>query len=342
MKAAIIFLTLGFLTSTLLTGKVSYSGLYFGRSSLGWDVVFWVNSNNQIQYIGYDFTNGEFEKIDQAIINDDGTFDFIAFGDRYVGTVGEESFQGEIVGYDITFSGDREPDYGPYKSFYGGYQGSVASVGNSIDFFQVFLMGISAEGKFYCYFDIDEEIAGGGIGQLTSESTFTFLEPGGSEMSGFLEQVHGPTFLRGYFDHPVIGEVYFSAANLLAANHLVNVSTRGYVGSGEDVMIAGFIVWSGGKTVLIRGVGPSLSDFGVENALQNPEIRLMEGQTAIGYNDDWQTNTNTAAITSTTIPPKYPREAALYVRLEPGYYSVIMSGVGGASGVGLIEVYEVY
>ena len=93
--------------------------------------------------------------------------------------------------------------------------------------------------------------------------------------------------------------------------------------------------------MLIRGTGPSLSSSGVPDALQNPIIILKEGQETIATNDNWQTNSNASNIIASGIPPTDSREAALFIRLEPGAYTVILGGVGGTTGNGLIEVFEV-
>ncbi|HEX5125270.1 MAG TPA: M4 family metallopeptidase [Rhodocyclaceae bacterium] len=150
-------------------------------------------------------------------------------------------------------------------------------------------------------------------------------------------------------------EVYDSDAN--NPNHLVNISSRAYVGTGNNVMIAGFIIsGTGNKTLLIRGIGPQLSAYGVPGVLQNPKLQLFSGGTVIGQNDDWSTAINvngtvlgdqSGAISAATARagafalPNGSADSVLLVSLPPGAYTAIMSGVGDTTGVGLIEVYEV-
>ena len=122
---------------------------------------------------------------------------------------------------------------------------------------------------------------------------------------------------------------------------LVNLSTRVPVRTGNDVMIGGFII--GGtqpKTVVVRARGPSLAQAGVAGALANPQLQLFSGPTAIGFNDDWGQAANAAALSSSGYAPAHPQESALLAILAPGAYTAIVSGVGGAAGVGIVEVFE--
>jgi hypothetical protein len=107
-------------------------------------------------------------------------------------------------------------------------------------------------------------------------------------------------------------------------------------------MIAGFIVQgTGPRKVLVRARGPSLAQFGVANSLQDPQLQLFSGQTPIGYNNNWQEASNGAEIAATGNAPPHPNEAAVLLTLNPGAYSAILSGLGGTTGVGIVEVYAV-
>ena len=119
---------------------------------------------------------------------------------------------------------------------------------------------------------------------------------------------------------------------------LANISTRGFVQTGDNVMIGGFIVLGQTtKTVLIRAIGPSLP---VANALADPYLELHDGNGAlVESNDNWVDSPNKQAIIDTTIPPSNNLESAIVRTLAPGNYTAIVSGVGGGVGVGLVEVY---
>ena len=121
---------------------------------------------------------------------------------------------------------------------------------------------------------------------------------------------------------------------------LINISTRGKVLSGDNVMIGGFIIQGdSAKTVLIRAVGPNLANYGVTGVLANPKLQLYSGQTVIASNDDWGTSTNATAITATGLAPVNTLESAILITLQPGAYTAIVSGADGGSGVGIVEVF---
>ncbi len=124
---------------------------------------------------------------------------------------------------------------------------------------------------------------------------------------------------------------------------LANISTRGFVGSGSNVMIAGFIVsgrTGGSSSVLVRGLGPSLGAAGVADPLADPTLELHDGNgTLLATNDNWAT-TQRALIEGTGAAPDDPAEAAILATLLPGNYTAIERGHAGGTGVGLIEVYN--
>ncbi len=129
-----------------------------------------------------------------------------------------------------------------------------------------------------------------------------------------------------------------------AAGRLANLSTRMGVLTGNDVMIGGFVVGgTTGKTLVVRARGPSLAAFGVANALGNPTLRLVRSsdQATVATNDDWQSASNAAQVSASGFAPSDSRESAILVTLPPGAYTAVVSGAGGTSGVGMVEVFEV-
>ena len=121
---------------------------------------------------------------------------------------------------------------------------------------------------------------------------------------------------------------------------LANISTRGQVLTGGDVMIGGFIIQGNApQTVVVRARGPSLAPFGITNALGDPVLQLFSGQTVIASNDDWQQAGNAAAIQSAGFAPADAKEAAILITLNPGAYTAIVTGKNGGTGVGIIEVF---
>jgi len=130
-----------------------------------------------------------------------------------------------------------------------------------------------------------------------------------------------------------------------AAPKLANISTRAFVSTGADRMIAGFILGpaiSGNDNVIVRGVGPSLTQFGVPNALADPtlELRDSNGALLIG-NNNWQDDPAQAAIISAAgLAPTDSMESAIAATLAPGQYTALLAGVNNGTGVGLVEVYN--
>jgi hypothetical protein len=124
-----------------------------------------------------------------------------------------------------------------------------------------------------------------------------------------------------------------------STSYLGNISTRGLVGTGDNVMIGGFIIGEGGHIgqVLVRAIGPSLTTL--PGALQDPTLMVFNDQgMVVMLNDNWQ-DTNAGAIEATGLAPKDPRESAVLADLPPGAYTAMVQGVGGTTGVGLVEVY---
>jgi pectin methylesterase-like acyl-CoA thioesterase len=137
-----------------------------------------------------------------------------------------------------------------------------------------------------------------------------------------------------------VAEVYDLSES--GSGELANISTRGFIDRGEEVMIAGFILagGSGGSKVMVRGIGPSLAAAGINQPLADPTLELHDGNgVAIAFNDNWR-DTQQNDIQTTGIPPTNDREAAIVASLPPGPYTAILAGRDGGSGIGLVEVYK--
>ena len=136
----------------------------------------------------------------------------------------------------------------------------------------------------------------------------------------------------------------------LVQTSLGNISTRSFVQTGEHVMIGGFIVQgTGPKRVIIRAIGPELTQYGIADALANPRLELHNGTGAlIASNDDWQTTILGGIITSNQVSdiqnsghaPTAASESAIIADLQPGNYTAIVRGVNNTTGVALVEVYD--
>jgi autotransporter-associated beta strand protein len=146
--------------------------------------------------------------------------------------------------------------------------------------------------------------------------------------------------MRGAGNTTGIGvvEVYDLAQDVPAT--LANISSRGFVQTGDNVMIGGFIAGNQATPVIVRAIGPSLTPFGIANALADPTLTLHNAQGAIlAFNNDWR-DTEQIAIEGTGIPPSNTKESAILATLAPGNYTGIVRGLNNVTGVGVVEVYH--
>lgn len=132
-----------------------------------------------------------------------------------------------------------------------------------------------------------------------------------------------------------------------ATSKLANISTRAFCGTGSDIIIAGFILGntggsSGSDRIVVRGLGPSLGEAGVPNALADPTLELRDSNgILLMSNNDWQDNPSQAAeIIAAGLAPTNELEAAIAVTLPPGIYTALLAGLNDGTGVGLVEVYD--
>lgn len=142
-------------------------------------------------------------------------------------------------------------------------------------------------------------------------------------------------------------EVYDLTAGANAK--LANISTRGFVDTGDNVMIGGFIVGNGSvggfAKIIVRAIGPSLTSAGVPGALQDTTLELFDSNgNSVARNDDWKLRSDgtsqQAEIEATTIPPKDAHESAIVSTLAPGNYTAVVRGKNNATGVALVEAYN--
>ena len=232
----------------------------------------------------------------------------------------------------------------------------------------------------------DRENAGGSVGAYSYSYGYRFNAQNGVQYRTIM--AYAPGIRLGYFSNPNVtatepgvgvpvgvpagqsGEAYNALTMekdaLEVANYrlqqqsaagvgtLVSVSTRAYVGTGDQQLIGGFSV-SGAQSrqLLVRAVGAGLAQYGVPSVLANPKLTIvpMPGTSVpaglVLANDDWTNQLNPAAVTAAAAAvndfslANYPRDSALLVTLPPGSYSAIVESVGGATGTALIEAYDV-
>ena len=145
-------------------------------------------------------------------------------------------------------------------------------------------------------------------------------------------------------------EVYDAGQAGDAGPRLVNIATRGRVGTGDEVLIAGIVVSGNApKTVLVRAIGPGLGSLGVSGALSDPVLTILAGNSVLATNDDWSSSGNTLPTAEITQAMNtvgaFPlvmgsRDAAVFLTLRPGNYTAKVTGKNSATGIALVEVYE--
>ena len=141
-----------------------------------------------------------------------------------------------------------------------------------------------------------------------------------------------------------VGLVEVYDLNAGSASKLANLSTRALVNTGDNIVIAGFLLNSDGPTVqvIVRGIGPSLTASGVTNALANPTLELRDSNGALLVaNNDWQENAAQAAeLTAAGLALASPLESGIAATLPPGLYTALLAGLNNGTGVGVVEVYD--
>jgi cyclophilin family peptidyl-prolyl cis-trans isomerase len=148
--------------------------------------------------------------------------------------------------------------------------------------------------------------------------------------------------MRGAFNTTGLGVVEVYDLDSGPGSTLLNISTRGQVGTDPNALIGGFILGGAeSKMILVRAIGPSLTAFGVANALSNPTLELHDGNgSLIDSNDDWMDSPQKTQIQSSGLAPTDPKESAVLRTLAPGQYTAVVHGANGGTGVGSVEMYQ--
>jgi len=150
--------------------------------------------------------------------------------------------------------------------------------------------------------------------------------------------------IRGKNDSSGVAVVEAYDLSQSSLSKLGNISTRAFVSTGANIVIAGFILGGniGNDNVILRGIGPSLSGFGVPNTLANPTLELRNSNgTLLAANNDWQDSPAQAAeISAAGLAPSSNLEAGIAATLPPGAYTALLAGLNNGIGVGLVEVYD--
>ncbi|MEY2501752.1 MAG: hypothetical protein QOI07_2086 [Verrucomicrobiota bacterium] len=178
--------------------------------------------------------------------------------------------------------------------------------------------------------------------QAIIDSTIPPADPKESAIVSTLQPGNYTAIMSGSGTATGIGVLELYDLETSAPANPANIATRGFVESGDNVMIGGFIVGgSQNRTVFVRAIGPSLTAVGVPNALPDPVLELRDASgTILGLNDNWRSDQENQII-ATGIPPSDNRESAMVsAPLAPGNYTAVVHGKGTDSGVALVEIYQ--
>jgi hypothetical protein len=178
-----------------------------------------------------------------------------------------------------------------------------------------------------------------------AEITASGLAPSDHNESALLLTVAPGSYtavLRGRNDSTGTGLVEVYDLDADGPAKIVNLSTRGFVLTGDNVMIGGLIITGNESSQLVlRGIGPSLSQFGVPNVLADPLLELHDGNgSLIVANNNWQ-DMQEVALRDTGLAPSNDLESAIFISVTPGNYTAILKSANDGTGNGLIEVYKI-
>jgi PKD repeat protein len=193
-----------------------------------------------------------------------------------------------------------------------------------------------------------------GFVTITNDNCGDFLPPISPPFCtpGSLEAAIAATLEPGAYTAIVTGKNNTSGVALVEVydlnqsvdSKLANISTRAFVSAGDNIVIAGFILGgnNGSDRVVLRGLGPSLTGFGVPNALANPTLELRDENGALLVaNNNWQDNPAQAAeLTAAGLAPTNPLESGIAIMLPPSLYTALLAGQDNGIGVGVVEVYD--
>ena len=336
----------------------SRRGLYEGNLAGNGKVVFFLQGNHSLSAYVFDAA-GHQASFAGGKVNDNGAFSLTTSrGVTINGTVNRNTITATLLAQTITAT--QTPIFGNTANIAGRFTGFGSGSSGTIELKtivdsqgNIFLIGTQGTNVIGGFGTITiQQTSGGGGDEDEDENedrnedsnssmftgTFNITGLNGETITGSLTFGHGT--ISGSIT--INGTTFqFKASRESAFNHLANISTRGFVNTGQGQLIGGFIIRGGPKLVLIRALGPTLTASGVSPVLADPKLQLFQNQTVLRENDNWQSASNASDITATTIPPANSKESAILIRLEPGNYTTVVTGADNGTGIALVEVYEI-
>ena len=319
--------------------QLSQAGWYSGKIGSN-DIIVAVGKQDAVNVFYLDYFTRSLDVVLTGLNSTNSSSGFSSRGRSYSFQVRDGVARGTFGGQ--SFAANRESGFGPYFKEAGGYNGVIQD--NRLEI-SLMVVGFFSTGKVFLLRGTGNgDIAG--IGQVSSAGQVSVPMTDGNVYSFVFRP--DPLLLvtsRGTISVNGVSQLSYLLYNN-SSSRLVNISTRGNVTPAAP-MTAGFVITESAKTVLIRGIGPALTQFGVVGACPDTQLRLFSGQSVISTNDDWGRNANSREIPlGSSQVGAFPlvsgsRDAVLMVTLEPGAYTVEVAAQGAAGGEVLVEVYGV-
>ena len=333
MKKMFLMGILVFLTCRFASAQVAPAGITFVQSGTRY-YLFGASGtyDHGASFIFLDFSTGLLDAITPNV-SANGSFSGTssATGRTLSGQIGATSVSFSYNG--ATLSGSKLSSYGLMRKFAGEWVGFISDNSFGIGFAEA---QITSQGQMFVI--AAQASLDAGVGTINAAGQFSVQLLSGRSISGTFSPSHG--IATGSY---AVSTGAIEGFTLIRAipSRLENISTRGVVGTGEQVLIGGFIVGDGGKTVLIDAKGPSLAAAGVSDPVTATKLDLYHGSTLIASNNGWRNNSNSDEIQASGVAPTDDLESALQVTLEPGSYTVVVSSANSSTGIGLVEIYGV-
>jgi hypothetical protein len=342
---------------TRASAQVSLRGIYTTEVNSTLTAVIAVHDNNSLD--AFLFDTGQ-QLVGKGTTTIDSSGDFTLSGVIGYGMTGtltatgaSASISGQVTNpgwsQPVNYTAPRTVFFGANNSggvsiINGRFTGKITNAATAL--YSDITLIVDANNNLYVIYRTGGGNFTGGVGTVTPDSTndggtFQFTSVKGNVVNGTFT-TNAFTMSGALTDGAVTYN--FVAFRDAAANRLGNISTRGFVGTGQNVLIGGFVIGGGPKLVLIRVLGPGLANYGITAPLMDPTVTLYKGQKVIETNTGWQNQANSgtvAQIQATHLSPPDAGDDAILVQLEEGAYTTIVTGVSGDTGTALVEVYEV-
>lgn len=347
--------------AVLAVNLPSYAGTYFGDFAGGGSWALYVRADNTATYIANLPDRGTAIVLTLAV-NADGTFSvtgtelappttsstlgtppIAAAANTFVlsGSIRNGQVTGQLAGLDKTLSGSAIAPTGPAQAAAGFYTAAALGTTSATTYSIV-----GANGRAVAV-TAGAGFADGAAGTVAANGELTTRTNSGAQLSLAIDP-QARTIAVAYTSPGASAPVNFAGVpdTTAAVANLINLSVRSTAGADSDTLIVGFVVTGPTtKSLLVRGVGPTLRNFGLATALSDPILTLFAGSSAISSNDDWGSASNPAQIVSDSARVgAFPlaadsRDSVLLLAAESRLYSVHLTGKAG-SGIGLIELYD--